>query len=63
MQGYCQILWNTLELEQFLVVAERIIAAEGFAIDKQVLLEVLEADYDIERENRNYYKKLDELFK
>jgi DNA polymerase III delta prime subunit len=52
-----------LEPEQFLVVAERIIAAEGFVIDSQTLLEVLEAAYDIERDNRNYYKKLDELLR
>ncbi len=54
---------DKLELEQFLVIAERNIEAEGFVIDKQVLLEVLEASYDIERDNRNYYKKLDELLR
>ncbi len=52
-----------LEPERFLPRAEMIIAAEGFQINQSALLALLEVAYENEKDNRKYYKKIDELLR
>ena len=47
--------------ERFLHRAKEILKAEGVELDDSSLLEVLESTYDIFRDNRAYYKALDEI--
>jgi replication-associated recombination protein RarA len=47
--------------DRFLPHARRILRSEGIEIDDSALLDVLESVYDLHRDNRAYYKALDEL--
>lgn len=52
-----------LSPEAFLPRAEQILAAEGVEFEHDALLAVLQAAYDVDPDNRKYYKKLDELLR
>lgn len=47
--------------ERFLSHAQKILRAEGVDLDDASVLEVLESVYDLHRDNRAYYKALDEI--
>jgi DNA polymerase III delta prime subunit len=49
--------------EVFLPHAKKIMEAEGVEISDSALLAALEAAYEIEADNRGYYKELDKLFR
>jgi hypothetical protein len=47
--------------DRFLPHAQKILSAEGVELDDGSVLEVLESVYDLHRDNRAYYKALDEI--
>lgn len=47
--------------DKFLPRAQHILRSEGVDLDDAVICEVLEAIYDVEHDNRKYYKVLDEI--
>jgi replication-associated recombination protein RarA len=47
--------------DRFLPHAQKILRAEGVELDDGSVLEVLESVYDLHRDNRAYYKALDEI--
>lgn len=47
--------------ERFLSRAQHILRSEGVELEDAVVLEVLEAVYDAERDNRKYYSALDDI--
>ena len=47
--------------ERFLRHAQKILQSEGVVLEDDAILEVLESVYDIHKDNRAYYKALDEI--
>jgi DNA polymerase III gamma/tau subunit len=64
VRSRCEVLEvPAVSPELFLTHAKKIFEAEGVSIDEGALYEALEAVYDEKPDNREYYKKLDELFR
>lgn len=47
--------------DRYLPHAQKILRAEGVELDDRSVMEVLESVYDLNRDNRAYYKALDEI--
>ncbi len=64
IRSRCEVLRvPACEPNVFLPRAKIIINSEGYEIDEATLLAALEAVYEIKADNREYYKKLDELLR
>ena len=64
VRSRCEVLEvPAVSPELFLPHAKKIFEAEGVSIDEGALYEALEAVYDEKPDNREYYKKIDELFR
>ena len=64
VRSRCEILnVPPCEPQVFLPRAEQIISDEGYNIDDSTLLMVLEAAYEVNADNRGYYKVLDEILR
>lgn len=62
IKSRCKCLYvPPCEPKMFLPRALHIVNSEGYHIDGQELLSMLEAVYSVEKDNRRYYEKLDEL--